>query len=379
MKNILFTIAAFLPILAIAQTNNFTISGKIGGLNQPVKIHLDYGSNGAVHTDSTVLINGTFSFAGHIDDVSEARLTLDHTGEGKQASIYKGGDNIYFFFAKENMVINSNDSLINAHVTGSKFYDEYAAYNKKIGGSIMEIDKIANDKFNSGTPEQQKDTNFKKAIDTWFYKKLGDRTEAQIQFARDNPHSFFAVVALLQELGAKISWEQMESIYNAIDEKWRMTSSGQDMAKRIKAFHTIVVGDQAPAFTLNNTNGKPVSLADLKGKILLIDFWASWCEPCRAESPNLKEQYKLYKDKGFEIISVSLDTDRKNWLKAIKDDGLPWLQVSDLKGYNSETIKTYGIHAIPSFLLIDRDGKIIANTDVRGASLNARLAALFNN
>jgi peroxiredoxin len=139
------------------------------------------------------------------------------------------------------------------------------------------------------------------------------------------------------------------------------------------------VGDMAPSFTLNDINGKPVSLADLKGKVVLIDFWASWCEPCRAESPNLKTQYKLYKDKGFEILSISVDTDRKSWLKAITDDGLPWLQASDLKGFNSETVKLYGIGGIPSFFLIDRDGKIIANANIQGAPLNQRLAEMFKN
>lgn len=378
MKYKILALCTLLPFLASAQTK-FTITGKIGNLNAPAKIHLDYTDNGPGHTDSVMLVNGTFSFSGHADDISTARISLDHTGEGKQASIFKGGDNIYIYFANENMTITSNDSLINAKVTGSKVYDEQQAYNKAIGGSIMEIDRIANGRFNSGTPDQRKDTAFVKAIDVWFRKKIADRTLAQIQFAKDNPHSFFAVVALMESAGSNMNVAQVEPIYNAIDEQWRTTSLGKDMAKRIQAAHAIVVGDQAPVFTLNDTNGKPVSLADLKGKVVLIDFWASWCEPCRAEGPNLKEQYKLYKDKGFEILSVSIDTDKKNWLKAIKDDGLTWLQVSDLKGYRSEIVKSYGIGGVPSFFLIGRDGKIIANTDVQGAALNKRLAEIFKN
>lgn len=136
---------------------------------------------------------------------------------------------------------------------------------------------------------------------------------------------------------------------------------------------------RVPDITLKDTSGRQVKLSDFKGKIVLIDFWASWCEPCRAESPNLKTQYKLYKDKGFEIISVSLDTDKKNWLKAIADDGLTWLQVSDLKGYRSEAVQSYGIGGVPSFFLIGRDGKIIANTNIQGEPLNQRLAEMFKN
>lgn len=379
MKIKISIIIALLPLFAAAQTPGFTISGKIGNLNAPAKIHLDYTDNGAGHTDSAILVNGSFSFSGHADDISTARISLDHTGEGKQASIFKGGDNIYIYFSNENMVITSKDSLINAKVTGSKVYDEQQAYNKTIGGSIMEIDRIANGRFSSGTPAQQKDTAFVKAIDAWFRKKIADRTAAQIQFAKDNPHSFFAIVALMESAGSKMDVAQVEPIYNAIDEKWRTTGLGKDMAKRIKAAHAVNVGDMAPEFTLNNASGKPVSLASLKGKVVLIDFWASWCEPCRAESPNLKTQYKLYKDKGFEIISVSLDTDRKSWLKAIADDGLTWLQVSDLKGYRSNAVQSYGIGGVPSFFLIGRDGKIIANTNIQGAPLNQRLAEIFKN
>jgi peroxiredoxin len=379
MKFKILIVVLWLPVIAVAQKNDFTISGKIGGLNKPVKIYLDYTDDGAGHSDSIMLINGMFKFSGKVDGISSARMSLDHTGEGKQASIYKGVDNIYFYFSHENMTITSSDSLINAAVKGSKLYDDYASYNKSIGGSIMEIDKIANAKFNSGTPELQKDSNFVKAIDKWFRNKIVERTAAQIRFAKENPHSFFAVIALTESAGAKMNVEQVEPIFNAIDEKWRATDFGKDMAKRISAARAVVAGDQAPLFTLNDTNGKSVSLAGLKGKVVLIDFWASWCEPCRAEGPNLKEQYRLYKDKGFEILSVSLDTDRKDWLKAIADDGLTWYQVSDLKGYRSEVVKSYGIGGIPSFFLIDRNGKILANTDVQGVGLNKRLADLFKN
>lgn len=376
-KKISILFAMLAPFMTLAQ--GFTITGKIGNLNKPAKVYLDYTDNNTGATDSAVLVNGTFTFSGNNPGYATARMTLDHTGEGKQAAIFKGGDNIYFYFSSEQMNIVSNDSLINAKVTGSKVYDEQAAYNKAIGGSIMEIDRIANARYKSGTPEQKKDTAFTKSIDVWFRHKVADRKERQIQFAKDHPDSFFAVVALSESSGSRQNVLQAEPIFNAIAEKWRMTGLGKQYARRIQAAHAITVGDEAPVIKLNDTQGKPVSLADLKGKIVLIDFWASWCEPCRAEGPNLKAQYKLYKDKGFEILSVSLDTDEKRWLKAINDDGLSWLQVSDLKGYRSETVQSYGIGGIPSFFLIDRDGKIIANSDLQGTALNQKLAEIFKN
>jgi peroxiredoxin len=380
MKIKIIAIAALFPLFASAQSSNFTISGKIGNLNKPVTVYLDYKDDGAGREDSTVLVNGAFSFSGHTEGIAVARMSLGHNGEGKQLSIYKGNDDIYFYFSNENMVINSKDSLINASVTGSKVYDDYAAYNKAIGGSIMELDKIANNEFKSGTSAQQKDTAFIKAVDVRFRMHVADRTQKQIQFAKDNPDSFFGLVALSESVGAKMNIERTEAIYNAINDKWKSTALGIAMAERIQAAHAMGVGDTAPLFTSKDVSGKSISLAGLKGKVVLIDFWASWCEPCRAESPNLKTQYKLYKDKGFEIISISLDTDRKRWLKAIADDGLTWLQVSDLKGLSDSVIaKKYGIGAVPSFFLIGRDGKIIANADIQGESLNKRLAQIFNN
>ena len=139
----------------------------------------------------------------------------------------------------------------------------------------------------------------------------------------------------------------------------------------------INIGDQAIEINLPNPNGEYVKLSSFRGKYVLVDFWASWCGPCRMENPNVVNLYKKYKDKGFEIYGVSLDMDKKSWLEAIQKDNLTWTQVSDLAYWNSIVVANYRISGIPATVLLDKEGKIIAK-DLRGPELEAKLKEELN-
>lgn len=150
----------------------------------------------------------------------------------------------------------------------------------------------------------------------------------------------------------------------------------QQITEQSKPKPAVAIGEAAPEISLPTPTGETLQLSDLKGKIVLIDFWASWCRPCRMENPAVVKAYHKYKDKGFDILSVSLDRNKDHWLAAIAKDGLEWHHVSDLKFWQSEAAKTYGVHSIPYTVLIDTEGKVIAQR-LRGKSLDQKLAELL--
>jgi peroxiredoxin len=350
MKIKLLIIAALAPFVAAAQTPNFTITGKIGNLNAPAKVYLDYSSEGEGKSDSATFVNGTFKFTGNIKGIASSRMTLSREGI-RDKEIYASGigDVIYMNFGKENIHISSPDSLYNAKWTGSKVYEEMKAFEKEVGPTVMTVHHNANVLLKKATPEQQKDTAYFQILDKQVKALRVSRGQKMLLFAKNNPGSYFALQALSESVsGYGVKSDIALPLFNGLTEPLRLSYTGQGLYKILNATTITALGSKAPDFTQKDVNGKSVSLSDFKGKYVLVEFWASWCSPCRAESPNLLKQYAAYKDKGFEILGVSVDHDKAKWIEAIKKDGLTWPQVSDLKGWESDARKVYGISGVPA-------------------------------
>jgi peroxiredoxin len=171
--------------------------------------------------------------------------------------------------------------------------------------------------------------------------------------------------------------KEIEIAMNKLSPAAKNNLIGKRTLEKIRIDKKMGIGTTAPSFTQNDTQGKPVSLKDFRGKYVLIDFWASWCHPCRAENPAVVKVFNEYKDKNFTIIGVSLDSVKENWLEAIKKDGLTWTHVSDLKGWKNVVAEQYHVVGVPQNYLLDKEGKIIAK-DLHGKALTKKLAELLD-
>ncbi|MDR7130138.1 peroxiredoxin [Algoriphagus sp. 4150] len=187
----------------------------------------------------------------------------------------------------------------------------------------------------------------------------------------------FASLAAIGLLNPKNEFQFMDSLISKLDEKYPETKTIVQLKQQLDEMRALSMGQIAPEIELPNPEGETVKLSDLRGKYVMIDFWAAWCKPCREENPNVVALYNEYKDKGFEVFGVSLDRTKEAWVGAIAEDGLTWTQVSDLKYFNSAAAELYQISAIPATYLIDPDGKIIGK-DLRGSSLRAKLEEVFD-
>ncbi len=222
----------------------------------------------------------------------------------------------------------------------------------------------------TGSESENLSQGLYRQIDTLF--TFEEMENARTEFIKSYPNSPVSS-DILSIYSKHLGRDKTKRLFNLLSKENKTSEYGRRIRKYINLNKDTKIGEQFADFEMTDTNGKLKKLSDLKGKTILLEFWASWCGPCRQENPNLIKAYKKYKNNGFEIFAVSLDSNKDSWLNAIKKDSLDWIHVSDLKEQENEAALIYGIHSIPNNFLIDQNG-IIIGRNLRGEELNKKLS-----
>jgi peroxiredoxin/uncharacterized protein (DUF4415 family) len=365
---ILIMVSTISTAQVLPVSNKFIVCGTLKGRDTGWVYFLNAETKDFKKVDSTKLSGGKFEFKGETAYPIPYQLGTNGVVKGKlmKFKIFSG---LIIIDTGRLYLTGHADSLRNLKAWGTLAQEEYNAFMTRMNPLF----RRSNDLFETGFKIKKND---KRRLDS--VEKLKKQATIRIEQAiADHVKQYRSQVSayLVTEHMALANGASLEPLYMMLPTAVQQSHFGLKFAKRLNTSLMTDIGKIAPTFTLPNETGKLVSLESYRGKFLLIDFWASWCGPCRAENPNLLKAYQSYHDKGFEILSISMDKDSTNWLKAIKEDRLPWTQVSDLKANDSLLTTLYGIKIIPLNFLLDKEGKIIAR-NLRGPDLEKVLASL---
>ncbi|MCX6269420.1 MAG: TlpA disulfide reductase family protein [Bacteroidetes bacterium] len=342
--------------------NQFTIKGSLQGVDTGMVFLQKYDSDKWVIVDSSILKQGAFSFTGKVDLPEMRNITM------RQNQIL-----VPVFVENANIEIQIfPDSLDKSIIKGSstqEVYQQYLTMNESVNLKMDDVYKEwKKAKETNDTIGMQRADSISDSLDAMMKKQLQD-------FAKKNNKTVVSPYLVMRN-----SWQfelpELEELVNTMDTTLNGSPYLQILQKRIDILKRVAVGQIAPDFTMNDSVGNPVTLSSLKGKVLLVDFWASWCSPCRAENPSVVKAYQDFGKKGFDILGCSFDQNREKWMKAVKADNLTWTQVSDLKGWGNAAGKLYGVNSIPANVLLDKDHKIIGR-NLRGEDLHNMLVEIF--
>jgi len=384
IRKMLLAAACCLPLCGFAQ-KGFTIHGNAPGVNAPAKAVLIYSDAGKIVKDSTVIRNGKFSFSGQVKYPQESYLYIlrDPNAQYSQSGVHGNAprqdvDHLDFYVDNSDMKITVKDTVALANVEGSALNNELKVFKAMNKPNNMLLDSIKM-MAKSATPENKKDVNWQNQYKARLDKFQHMLSSVDKTWMTDYPNSFITLLLFRQlNFAYNFNPDTVAARFAKLPQQQRESAFGKELEATINSAKNTGIGRTALDFTENDPAGKKVSLSDFRGHYVLLDFWASWCAPCRAENPNYLKAYNQYKDKNFTILGVSIDKEdaKAAWLAAIKKDNLPWTQISDLKGSNNKAAELYGVNAIPTNYLIDPDGKIVAK-NLRGEALLQKLASIL--
>ncbi|WP_158994120.1 TlpA disulfide reductase family protein [Mucilaginibacter sp. L196] len=365
------------PFVLFAQQGTFILKGKLENVDPQAKVYLLKSTAADGVIDSSVVKNGSFEFKGNLPTTPSIMLVAT-----KDTSLFirKRGRRFAMpdwkrFYLDAGTTEVTGPNLVGATISGSS---------EKLNNDDVELQKALEPAFDGladasntdASEETQKTEAFQKMANEKMALADARLYKAVSKFVKEHPESMVSLDAMNNYMLRDPSLPELVETFQSLAANVKGSPMGVAFAKGLKTSENTAIGFLAPDFTQNDVNGKPVTLSSFHGKYVLLDFWASWCSPCRAENPNVVKAFEKYKDKNFIIISISLDQVKDAWVQAIKKDGMPWIHVSDLKAFNNDVALKYSVHSIPTNFLIDPQGKIIAKS-LRGVELEEALAKIL--
>jgi thiol-disulfide isomerase/thioredoxin len=342
--------------------DSFSLSGTVTGYRDSTWFYIQNNSGTAI--DSVMAVQGHFRFDRPLSDEGYPEMAIFATRNFDQA--------VVVWLEKTPMTIKvEKGKFQNAVVTGSSTHSDWTALNRATIPIYKERDSVSLLAGDSTIGADRKKELA--ALNQQFNDKV---KTAQIEFIRRHPGS--TISPYLLDLYSGTWGKKLTSeLFNVLITDIKNSRYGKHVSEFMRLNQDLQVSDKFADFEQRDLNGVKLKLSEFAGKVILLEFWAGWCGPCRKENPHLKEIYREFNKKGLEIFAVSLDFKREQWAKAIEDDGLPWTHVSDLKGFRNTASVMYGVDAIPDNFLIDREGIIVAR-NVHGEVLTKKLKELLN-